>query len=366
MTPRIIPFFLADAGCPHRCVYCNRQVTAGAVPSRITSGLLDAALDGAGGRRGPAQIAFYGGDFTGLDPGEQERLLALAGSAIAAGKADSIRISCRPDTLARSIGLISRHPVRTVEIGAQSMSDEVLRRSRRGHTAADVRNAFRLLKERGFEAGIHIMAGLPGDTAEGFRRTVDETADMHPGMVRIHPTIVLAGTELAEMYLRGEYIPLSLEAAVDCCRHALLRFESENIPVIRIGLQTTPEMERPGAILGGPFHPAFRTLVAGSIFLDMALELLEETDVHGLREAEFTVSPGDVSDFRGIRNRNIEDLRERHGAVRISVRTDPGLKRGSLMLRAEGKLRSISRADCARSSKNATQSAPCGFFNVFI
>ncbi|HPL64626.1 MAG TPA: radical SAM protein [Syntrophales bacterium] len=366
MTPRIVPFFLSNADCPNQCVFCNRGITAGASPAGITPEYFGAVLERSGGGEA-AQVAFYGGDFTGLDAAEQERLLSLAGSAVASGKAGSIRISCRPDTLAPSLGLISRYPVRTIEIGAQSMSDEVLLRSKRGHTARDVRNALILVKEKGFESGIHIMAGLPGDTPEGFRRTADEIADMRPDMVRIHPAIVLAGTELAEMLRRGEYRPLGMEEAVECCRYALLRFEAGNISVIRIGLQTTPEMERPGAIIGGPFHPAFRSLVTGSVLLEMALELLEYINGRADPDVEFVVSPADVSDFHGIRNCNLNYLRERHSDVRISIRTDPEIRRGTLLLRAGEMRLAISRTEYLSMNRaKRSAGAPYSFFNVFI
>jgi len=339
--PLIIPIFVIHQGCPHRCSYCSQKKTLGAYPESITETSLHETvnyyLSHSRGIKRPVQIAFYGGSFTGIDKGKQLELLEAAGTFIGQGLVDSIRISTRPDYIDEEcLNFLERFSVRTVEIGAQSMVDEVLRLSRRGHSAADVRRAIELLRRRGFETGVHLMAGLPGDSPEGFAASVEEIITLRPDMVRIHPTLVFAGTELAESFSRGDYKALTMAEAVEACKRALCRFTAARIPVIRLGLQTTPEMEKEGNIVAGPFHPSFRALVGEAIFFDKASPLLSGVDVEG-GEVAFHLYPSDISSFRGQKNRNIQAIKRLFNLQGLSLTPDPGQRKGALTLVVQGK-----------------------------
>lgn len=346
MRNLIIPIFVIYKGCPNRCVYCNERITAGNHPGRISKEhfrtIVNAHLDTAGQKADYIQIAFYGGNFTGIERNYQAELLELAGDYIKTGTVHSIRISTRPDYIDENkIQFLKEYPVRTIETGAQSMVDEVLTLSNRGHSSKDVRNAVRLLKQNGFETGVHLMAGLPGDSSERFRYTVEETIKLRPHMVRIHPTIVFRNTLLANYFLKGEYKPLSMHEAIELCKYALIRFKQENIAVIRLGLQQTEDMVEGESIIAGPCHPAFRSLVEGSIFLDMASHLLKNTQTLD-RDATFFISPKSISNFRGIKNGNISALKERFKGLKITIKEDPLQKRESLALAVKGKRKETS------------------------
>jgi histone acetyltransferase (RNA polymerase elongator complex component) len=344
--PLIIPIFLMNRGCSHRCVFCNQRLTAGDHPERITDTAFAEAvrshLASAGQKSGPVQIAFYGGTSTGLEPEVQRRLLELASPFLREGSVDGIRISTRPDAIdSQGLDLLRRHGVTTVELGVQSLRDKVLLRSQRGHTAADAVSASALLREKGFETGIHLMVGLPGDSPEGFAETIDRTIDLRPEMVRIHPTLVLRDTLLADSFRQGDYLPLGLADAVDLCREAFKALTAVEIPVIRLGLQTTRELEEPGAVVAGPFHPAFRSLVETALFFEMASALLSSAEFKGAPPASadigresirFTVSPHDLSSFYGAKRANIGALEERCGLGPIRVSSDPALPRRTLLL----------------------------------
>lgn len=342
MTQLIIPIFVIYRGCPNRCVFCNEKKTAGDFPDIITESAFRETvhryLNNTQRKADRTQIAFYGGNFTGIDRGYQTKLLKFAKPFIKKGLVDSIRISTRPDYIdSKGLDLLEGFHVRTVEIGAQSMVDEVLNLSNRGHSSADVRNAIKTLKERGFETGVHLMTGLPGDSRKGFEYTVDEIIALHPDTARIHPTIVFEDTALAESYSNGDYIPMTMDDAIEYCKYALIGFEKAGIPIIRLGLQTTRAMEEDGSIIAGPYHPAFRSLVEGAIFLDMATSLLEPVQTGG-NGVTFVLSPGDVSNFRGLNNRNISTLKERFGLTEILVKTDPNQGRGTLVMATCGKI----------------------------
>jgi len=329
----IIPFFIGTRGCPHRCIFCNERITAGdASPvsaegiERMVTECLKAkpGEDRSRKRTGTAkakiaQIAFYGGNFTGLPTDDQVCLLRMAQPYIERGLINGIRISTRPDYIdCNRLELLKKWHVTTVEIGAQSLVDDVLAASERGHSAADVSRAVRLLKAQHVEVGLHLMVGLPGDSREYFYRTVGDVIDLAPDTVRIHPTLVFQGTPLAEAFYREDYQPLTMEAALERCMHARRRFQAAGIPVIRLGLQSTPEMETPGAVVAGPYHPAFGALVASADFLDQSFTLLGGRDWHN-RWVTFFVPPRLESAFRGVRNENLRILTERFHLAGISV-----------------------------------------------
>lgn len=347
--PLIIPFFLMNRGCPHRCLFCNERLTAGDRPERITETTLTetvrACLAGAGRRGGPAEIAFYGGTFTGMKREEQTRLLELAAPFLREGTVDGIRISTRPDGIDDCLDLLENSGVKTVEVGAQSLDDEVLLHSGRGHTAADTVRALQLLKDRGFKTGLHLMAGLPGDSPDRFAETIARVIALRPDMVRIHPTLVLRNTALADAFREGNYLPLGLADAVDLCKNALKKLISAGIPIIRLGLQTTRELEEPGAVVAGPFHPAFRSLVETALFLEMATALLEaarqgnsfpaissDERIAGRMAVHFVLSPADVSNFCGHRRENIDLLKRRFHLAEVRITSDPALPRHNLVL----------------------------------
>lgn len=242
---------------------------------------------------------------------------------------DSIRISTRPDALNReTLARLKAWGVKTVEIGVQSMDDEVLLRSHRGHRAEDTCMATALLKQGGFEVGHQLMIGLPGDTFARFQQTLDRIIDLKPDFLRIHPTLVLRGSPLERLWRDGAYSPLSLEETVQWLKFGLLRLERSSIRVARLGLQPTRNLERD--CLAGPFHPALHHLVDSAIFLEMA-KLLLQNDRRDIR-ALFLCHPGDASNLRGQRNENILKLKEAFHLEEISVQVAQDRPRGSLVV----------------------------------
>lgn len=336
----IIPIFISHLGCPHRCVYCNQDRIAHPVATLPTP--LDVATEieryvGQSSRkRGSArrvQVAFYGGSFTALPLDIQEKLLCMVKPFLDEGKVHSLRLSTRPDSISPQVlTMFKAHRVETVELGVQSMADEVLKISRRGYTKEKVTKAVRDLHRGGFEVGIQLMIGLPGDSPEQFAATVDEVIRLGPHCVRLYPTLVIKGTVLERWFRQGRYHPLSLEEAVTLTKGALRRFQQAHIPVIRVGLQPTASLEAPGTIVAGPYHPAFRQLAESSLLYERAVDLLTAFPHQGSKSLTFLVSPRDISTFYGQGGHTIAKLREAFGLDEIRVRPDPQQERGSLSL----------------------------------
>jgi histone acetyltransferase (RNA polymerase elongator complex component) len=310
-TPVVIPVFLSHAECRQHCLFCNPKATGagGPDPSSLQR-FIDTSLQQIPSRhRGrQKQVAFYGGSFTAMSPEKQISYLREVHPFLAAGRIDSIRISTRPDALGEEIlSLLQEHGVRTVEIGVQSMIDDVLLLSNRGHSAADTISAISRLKQRNFDVGAQLMIGLPGDTMERFLNTLDLLIPFRPDFLRIHPTLVLRGAPLETLWRSGQYVPLSLDEAVQWLKRGLLLLEKASVPVARIGLQPTRELE--AHLLAGPYHPSLSQLVRSAIALDMASHLLhlcgEKT------HARFFCHPKEMSTVRGQRNGNILKLLDR-------------------------------------------------------
>jgi histone acetyltransferase (RNA polymerase elongator complex component) len=266
--PVIYPVFLPQQGCPFRCVYCNQHAVTG-LPERAPSDAVSHGLKAVAdyGRRAletgrPSEIAFYGGTFTALDRESLRALLREAASWTDRGAFTGIRFSTRPDALEGDVlDRLSRYPVRTVEIGAQSLDDAVLEASGRGYTAEQVERACRAVREWGRRLGLQLMVGLPGETEDRWRRSVLRAVELRPDFVRLYPTLVLSGTTLARRYRDGRYRPLELEEAVERCAWAADRFDKAGIAIARMGLHPDPALDAPGAVLSGPRHPAFGHLV---------------------------------------------------------------------------------------------------------
>ncbi|MFT4145395.1 MAG: radical SAM protein, partial [Mobilitalea sp.] len=216
------------------------------------------------------ELAFFGGSFTGIDARLQEKYLKLAAEYKKSGKIHAIRLSTRPDYISTEIlDRLKLYLVDTIELGVQSLHDEVLDASNRGHKVLDVYKAVSLIKSYGFHLGIQLMIGLPGDTKEHAVLSARLAALLKPECIRIYPTLVIKETELLELCNQGKYTPLSIDQAVDWTKEMYQVFLKAQIPVIRMGLQPTELIAEGKEVLYGPFHPAFRQLVESSYFLDL-------------------------------------------------------------------------------------------------
>lgn len=323
--PLIIPIFIPHQGCPHRCSFCNQTaITADAAHVALETSI-ETYLAYASARRGPAQVAFYGGNFLGLDRPVITALLDRLQPWLKSGQVTGIRFSTRPDTItSERLDWIAPYPVDTIELGVQSMNDTVLRLTRRGHTAADTRRAVERLKTSPYQFGIQLMLGLPGDSAQGALESAAAVASLAPDFVRIYPTLVLAGSPLAMRFKTGEYTPLPLGQAVNQAKALVRRFHRDDIPVIRLGLQAADGLEDPAVVLAGPHHPAFGHIVYASLYRDAARALLEQAaplpDTPVLM-----VHPRYLSRLQGLNKDNLTALRSSFHRPRLTMLADGNL-----------------------------------------
>ena len=227
-----ISIFVPHLGCPCQCSFCNQKTITGQA-NQPTPQDVDKAVKTALKSKGfDYEIAFFGGSFTAIDREYMISLLKAANKYIKSNEVKGIRISTRPDCIDEEIlDLLKEYGVTSIELGAQSMDDEVLLANRRGHTAKDVENASELIKSYGFELGLQMMTGLYKDSEEKAIKTAEKIIALSPQTVRIYPTVVLKGTYLADLYLSGEYKPLNADESAQLCAKLVLLFEKNNIKI---------------------------------------------------------------------------------------------------------------------------------------
>lgn len=296
-----ISIFVPHIGCPCKCSFCNQfSITSqhySPKPDDVDKAVSD-ALQSKRYNAKETEIAFFGGSFTAIDREYMTDLLSAAKRHIDNGKVSGIRISTRPDCIDNEIlDVLKRFGVTAIELGAQSMNDEVLVMNNRGHSAADVYKASVLIKEYGFELGLQMMTGLYGDDNDGAVFTANEFVKLEPKTVRIYPTIVLNDTYLAEKYRIGEYIPQTVGEAVGLCTRLIPIFENAGINIIRLGLHTIDTDE----YVAGPWHPAFSELCENEIYRNIILSKLNEKGNYII-----SVARGEISKAIGQKRSNID------------------------------------------------------------
>lgn len=316
----IIPVFVPHLGCPNDCVFCNQRRISGAqepagvenVKNAIESA---AALPRNGAKR---QLAFYGGSFTAIPSCQQDALLGAAKEYLDRGEIDAIRLSTRPDAIDGAVlARLKRYGVETIELGAQSLCDEILLLSGRGHTAADVVNASEQIKAAGFRLILQMMTGLPGDSVERTVYTAKKIIALHPDGVRIYPTVIVRDTALYDLWQAGEYKEHTVADAVEYCAAIVPLFEAAGIPIIRLGLNPTDELSG-GAAAGGAYHPALGELVKSRLMLYKMRGALN--GIPAGSRVTLGVNKSRVSQAVGQHRENVSRLTAEFGLKELKIR----------------------------------------------
>lgn len=339
----IIPIFVPHEGCTHNCVFCNQRSITGVkqnVNGEFADNLIKEYLSTIDYNNSTVEVSFFGGSFTAIDIKRQNELLKVAQKYKKSGKIKYIHMSTRPDCIDNYIlDNLKKYDVDIIELGVQSLDEEVLLKSGRGHGVEDVYKASKLIKQYGFTLGHQIMLGLPGDNFKKDIYTAEKVVSMKPDICRIYPALVISGTPMEKMYNEGIYKPYSLEQAVEICKDIYGILVSNGINVIRVGLQPTEEITTGKELISGPFHPAFRELVEGSIFNDMIVdELRNEKNI----EVTLTVNPKDISKIYTNKKYFFNDTNRRISPIKIHIRQDANLNIGEILLNVGEKSNKVS------------------------
>lgn len=308
-----IPIFIPQRACPHQCIYCNQRYISGQAKSlsllevkqtidTYLSSIKDTTC---------TQVAFFGGTFTAIPLQEQIDYLEVVKPYIQKGLVDSIRLSTRPDYINPNIlTILKSYGVKDIELGAQSLDDEVLAFCQRGHSCEDIIKASKLIHSFGFNLGLQMMIGLPKDTLQKSIATAQKIVSLKAQSTRIYPTLVIDKTPLADMYRQGLYQPLTLEQAVLWSKQVYKIFIQNDVQVLRVGLHPSRDLINKKGFIAGPFHVSFFELVLSSLFYDKLSVIEPNTNT-------IIVNPKDINYVIGYNSQNLKALKKKSPHIKI-------------------------------------------------
>ncbi|SHI72350.1 Radical_SAM C-terminal domain-containing protein [Dethiosulfatibacter aminovorans DSM 17477] len=318
---KIIPIFIPHQGCPNDCIFCNQKKITGKgkhldvyeIENDIKEFFSTIDVENY-----EVEIAFFGGSFTAIDIELQRSLLKIAYDYKSRKLVNRIRLSTRPDAIDYEIlDILEDNGVDIIELGVQSLNDDVLLKINRGHTAEDTLRASSLIKERGFILGHQIMPGVYGSSPLNDIETAEKSIEMNPDIVRIYPALTIRDTKMEELYNDGSYNPPSLLKSIDVVAYIYSLYEVAGIKIIRVGLQATENINYDGDIVGGPFHPAYRQLVLTHIMTSSLVWMLKDCE---LDELTVACSKTMINSFAGINGRGKKDLIEKLDLVSVKFK----------------------------------------------
>ena len=260
--------------CPPQaqCVYCPGGVSTGS-PKSYT-GAEPAALRGAqnnfdsylevearlkqlnaaGHRVQKSEFIIMGGTFLSFPQEYQENFVKGCFDALNGKKTSNLfesqklaetafhknvglTFETRPDLCREEeVNLMLRFGATRVEIGIQTLDDEIYQCVQRGHDLNDVVNAIRVAKDSGLKVVAHMMPGLPGSSPEkdlnAFRKLLTES-DYKPDMLKIYPTLVVKSAELYNWWRKGKYLPYDLKTTVNLLAD-IKKFVPDWVRIMRI------------------------------------------------------------------------------------------------------------------------------------
>ena len=318
-----IPIFLPEMACPYRCVYCNQFSITGLndiIKAEDVKAIIDSHLASFKEEQRFVEVAFFGGNFTGLPVQMQNDYLEAVQPYLDKGLVDGIRCSTRPDYISyHRVQEIKRYGMRNIELGAQSTNDEVLKHCRRGHTYNDIAEASQIILSQGITLGLQMMIGLPFDTEEKDFQTANDIVNLGAKETRIYPCIVVKDTELETMYRNGEYQALTIEEAVKRSAKLYSYFTENQVKVLRIGLHTSDELDSE-AYVAGPYHKNFAEMVFSHIWKEKLTQTLTQTmTLTEHKDIIINVPASQLNHAIGWKGENKKILSEQFGNVIFKV-----------------------------------------------
>lgn len=326
MSHSNISIFVPHLGCQNQCSFCNQNHITGFKTLPAKDDVDNAVKIAASSKKydnTDCEIAFFGGSFTAIDKDYMTELLSAASPYVEKGIVSGIRISTRPDCIdSKTLALLKEYNVTAIELGAQSMCDDVLLANKRGHTSKDVVEASYIIKQFGFELGLQMMTGLYKSDFHKDTYTAEQIIGLAPKTVRIYPTIILKNTPIGELYLNGQYTTYSLNDTVKLCSKLVLLFEEQNINVIRLGLHSIET----DAYLSGPWHPAFSELCRAEIFKNQI-----NSQIQNKGNYEVCINSADASKVAGHKRSNIIYFVNK--GINLKIIKDDSIEKNKLLIR---------------------------------
>ncbi len=338
-----IPIFIPHLGCPNQCVFCNQRTISGVKDFDISS--VKEIIDSALSTKRPetsAEIAFFGGSFTGIDKDLMINLLKIANEYIISGDVQSIRCSTRPDYINEQIlAILKKYGVKTIELGLQSTNESVLILTKRGHGFEAEKRACQLIIQSGFTLVGQMMLGLPGSSLESEISTADFIINSGASAVRIYPTVVFLDTELCDMAKVGLYEPLDINEAVRRSAILIKKFHMSGVKVIRVGLCASENLASSETYFSGPNHSALGELAENELFFQLMCEKIEESNLDNYSSLSVLVPIGATSKAVGQKKRNVNKIMEKFGFRSVKIKESELLSDYQISVNAEGRKKDV-------------------------
>ena len=235
-----------DFTCPNRdgsrgtggCLYCNNESFAQGVhhPELPVEDQVRMAIAGNGRLKAFRRLLVYFQPFTNTHA-PPDVLYRTYRAAFCHPDVVGIVVGTRPDCLGPPVldvlESIAEFGYVSVEIGLQSISDEVLAGINRGHTVREFTDAVAAVRRRGIDVAVHMICGLPGDTRENFVASAAFLSGLDVQGVKLHHLHVVAGSGLEPLWRRGEVRVPGYEEYVGACAD-FLELLSPEIAVLRL------------------------------------------------------------------------------------------------------------------------------------
>ncbi len=313
-----IPIFIPHLGCPNQCIFCNQRYISGNERFDFTKveKEIEVVLSGLS-KNYECEIAFFGGSFTGIDRDLMINLLELAQSYVNSGKVCGIRMSTRPDYISEEIiKVLKNYTITFVELGVQSLNDDVLTYLKRGHTVNDTENAIRLLNNASIPFVAQMMIGLPKATLDDEIYCAKRMCELGASGARIYPTLVFKETELEKITSYGGYTPLTSMEAIERCAEVLKIFNENSVSCIRIGLSDSENLHSDKTFVAGPNEPSIGEMVKSKLFYDEICSRLENFNHNNVT---IECPKGKVSQVIGNKKENVLKLKEKFKLIDIKI-----------------------------------------------
>ena len=221
LHPNEVSIYVGVPFCPTRCAYCSFvsadvHKTLKLLPPYVEQMLEEIDATAAALKQAGLSVrSFYmgGGTPTTLSAEQMDAVLTRCESVLPLQNCTEYTVEAgRPDTITREkLEVLKRHNIGRISINPQTLSDEVLRAIGRCHSSEDIRRAYELAREVGFDCiNMDLIAGLPKDNFEGFCRSLEGVLEMDPENVTVHTLALKKGSALME---KGSEIPSGEEVA---------------------------------------------------------------------------------------------------------------------------------------------------------
>ena len=237
-TPLIIPVFIPHLGCKRQCAFCNQRDVTGVTEPTLED--VETAVKSYFSWSKPRErreISFYGGTFTALPREKMMSYIRKGVEFVEKGFVDALRCSTRPDEIDEErVEILKNNHFEVVELGVQSMSESLLEKMRRGHSAECVENAVKLLKNAGISVGLQFMTGFPYENEKDVEISAKSLEVLRPDFIRIYPFVPLKNTPVEREILSGSVQMHSVETILERTVTLFIAAMKLEIPVIRIGL----------------------------------------------------------------------------------------------------------------------------------